>query len=517
MIETVHWGGDPHKPVTTFPGGIRPRRSFESWRETMRGRSLRWSTNDTAAAHGLRERILERRQTVERNLSEERNRYLAQNDVLTQLPNRSSFHVALVRKVGDAQREGRQLAVLFIDVDHLRLFNDQFGHATGDLILQAAAARIAGCVRHNDVVARLGGDEFVVILPDIVSERDADLVAEKVLAAVAEPFVAPGTPELRFTASVGIALYPKDALDAETLLRQADLAMYRAKERGRNDFRHFGSGDTLPTYDRLAFEQRIGHGLTWNEFVPFYQPIVSARSGDLLGMEALARWNHPELGLLLPARFIALAEESQLIVTLGQAMLHAACTDCARWRLLPGKHDLRVSVNVSARQFREDDFAESVGSILAQTGLVPNGLQLELTESVLIGNEHYAMKTLQALADAGVSVAIDDFGTGYSSLSYLRHLRVDALKIDQSFVADLRTRPDDTAIIRAIIAMAHSLKLDVVAEGVETLEQLDFLRAAGCDTIQGFFIGKPLAYAAAIAFIENFESAASGKRNDSSP
>ena len=503
-IRNVYWGGDPNKPATALEGAIRPRESFASWRQTMRGHSERWTSHDRSAARNLRHRILERRQTIERGRAEERIRHLAHYDMLTQLPNRASFHDALSRSVDAAERDHSALAVLFVDIDRLKLFNDAFGHATGDLMLQVAATRMRECVRRDDVVARLGGDEFVIILPKIASEGDADRVAAKVLAAISEPFSGAGNSDLRFTASLGIALYPKDALEPETLLRHADLAMYRAKERGRNEFQRFGTGDALPNYERLTFERRLERGLGRNEIIPFYQPIVSAKNGELLGMEALARWQHPELGMLAPARFIALAEESRLIVLLGEAMLRAACTDCARWRQMPGRADLRVAVNVSARQFREDGFLQSIVDMLALTGLDPGGLELELTESMLIGNEAYAMKTLHALADAGIGVAIDDFGTGYSSLSYLRRLPVDTLKIDQSFVRELSALPDDSAIVRAIIAMAHSLKLAVVAEGVETLEQLEFLCAAGCDSLQGYYIAKPFAHPDATAFIDGF-------------
>jgi diguanylate cyclase (GGDEF)-like protein len=505
LIQSVQWGGDPRTPATEHAGKLHPRTSFSLWRETVREQSRRWSKSDVITGQSLRQRIFERAQAIDRRRAEERIRYLAHYDSLTQLPNRTAFYEALDRSIGAAERDGSMLAVLFVDLDRLKLFNDSFGHAIGDRMLQAAATRMRDCVRRGDVVARLGGDEFVVILTALSKDYEADVVAGKLLEAISQPFFIPEHPELRFTASVGIAVYPKDAQDANSLLQQADLAMYRAKERGRNDFQRFSAGDASPTYERLAFEREIHQGLLRGEFLPYYQPIVSARTGRLIAMEALARWIHPEHGLLPPARFIALAEESQLIVTLGETMLRAACTQCALWRTIPGREKLRVSVNVSARQFREDGFLDLVRSTLEQTGLAPDALQLELTESMLIGDEQYAMKTLRALSDAGISVAIDDFGTGYSSLSYLKRLPVDALKIDQSFVRDLSSLPDDSAIVRAIIAMAHSLKLAVVAEGVETSEQLQFLQAEGCDAIQGYFIGKPIAPAAATAIVNRTE------------
>jgi predicted signal transduction protein with EAL and GGDEF domain len=371
--------------------------------------------------------------------------------------------------------------------------------------LQEASLRMQGCVRHDDIVARLGGDEFVIISPNLGKERDADFVARKVLAAVAEPFSIAQHPEIRFTASVGIAVYPQDAQDAETLLQHADLAMYRAKKQGRNGYQRFDSSDAGLTYERLTFERRIQQGLENDEFVPFYQPVVSLRTGRVESTEALARWIHPDRGLLPPSQFIPIAEESRLIVKLGETMLRAACAQGARWRATAGGEKLRVSVNVSARQFRETGFLRTVQDAVAETGLAPDGLGLELTESLLLGDEEYAIRTLRALADAGISIAIDDFGTGYSSLSYLKRLPVDVLKIDQSFIRDLSSAPDDTAIVRAVIAMAHSLKLKVIAEGVETETQLEFLRAEGCDAIQGFLIGKPVSHSEATAFIERFD------------
>jgi diguanylate cyclase (GGDEF)-like protein len=490
VIRTVNWGGDIRNTVTASDGTLHPRSSFDLWRETLRGQSLRWSSHDVAVARDLRSRIVERSQGIERQQAEERIRYLAHHDALTQLPNRAAFYEMLKRTIDEAGRAGAAAALLFVDLDHFKLFNDAFGHDVGDRILQAAATRMRACVRHDDFVARLGGDEFVIILPRVAHIDDADRVASKVIAAISAPFHVPGKSELRFTASVGVAVYPKDADDADTLLQHADVAMYRAKEQGRNAFQHFGLGGSGKTYERLSFERRIQEGLTRGEFVPFYQPISNMLTARIVGMEALARWLHPDLGLLAPAKFIAVAEESRAIVTLGEVMLRAACEQTARWCRDVGA--LRVSVNVSARQFREPEFLHDVLAIVAETGIAPEALQLEVTESLLIGDEAYAIRTLRALADAGISIAIDDFGTGYSSLSYLKRLPVNVLKIDQSFIRDLTVLADDGAIVRAIIAMAHSLKLKVVAEGVERYDQLAFLQAEDCDEIQGYLIGRPL-------------------------
>ncbi len=505
MLREVHWGGDIREHTIERDGRLHPRASFALWRQPVCGQSARWSSADAAASRTVRQHILERSQIIERGQAEARICFLAHHDVLTQLPNRASVHDILQTSMREARRTASMLAVLFIDIDHFKLFNDAFGHATGDRILQAAAARMRRCVRHDDVVARLGGDEFVIVLRDLGSERDAEVVAEKVLAVIAEPLMVAALPEIRFTVSVGIAVYPADADDVDALLGHADLAMYRAKTNGRNAHARFDAGDAGPTYERLTLERRIERGLEAGEFVPYYQPIVDARSGRLVAMEALARWNHPDEGVLPPARFIALAEETRLIVTLGKAMLRAACAHCAAWIATPGAGEMHVSVNVSARQFRDETFLETVLEALAETGLPPRGLQLELTESLLIGDEAYAVRTLRALFEAGVGMAIDDFGTGYSSLSYLKRLPVDALKIDQSFVRDL-SLPDDSSIVRAIIAMAHSLKLSVIAEGVETAEQLAFLQSEGCDSIQGYFIARPQSHADATAFIASYDA-----------
>jgi EAL domain-containing protein (putative c-di-GMP-specific phosphodiesterase class I) len=311
-------------------------------------------------------------------------------------------------------------------------------------------------------------------------------------------------------------VYPRDAADSEALVQHADLAMYRAKEQGRNSFQHFDAADITRSYEQLSMQRRIDDGLKNNEFLPYYQPIVDLGSGKIIALEALARWHDPEFGVVPPVKFIGIAEESRLIVTLGGVMLRAACAQAVVWRQRPGLEDLYVSVNVSARQFREQDFFATVLEALAQTGLPPAGLQLELTESIVIGDEHYAIETLRALSDAGISIAIDDFGTGYSSLSYLTRLPVDVLKIDQSFIRNLSAMSDGNAIVRAVIAMAHTLKLAVVAEGVETAEQLAFLREEGCDRIQGYLIAKPLECAEATLLLERFEPLvpARGTRDD---
>jgi diguanylate cyclase (GGDEF)-like protein len=504
VVENVDWAGDFRTAVTEYGGKLHPRISFALWKEVQRGRSERWSPHDIASAHRLRECIFERAQAIERRRAKEHIRFIAHHDSLTGLPNRIAFHDILRQLTAHAEANGETLSVFFVDVDHFKLFNDEFGHAAGDQILQAAATRMRESVRHTDVVARLGGDEFAIILPNVANEGDADAIASKILAKIAEPLRISEARDLSFTVSVGIAIYPRDASETGLLLQRADNAMYRAKERGRNSFQHFDGGMTGVAYERLTLERRIEEGLRNDEFVAYYQPIVEVKNGRLVAFEALARWAHPERGILAPSEFILIAEESGSIVTLGTVMLRAACATVADWRRRPGNEALYVSVNVSARQFREPGFLETVQQMLACEGLPVGAIQLELTESMLLADER-AMEILRAFAAAGIGISIDDFGTGYSSLSYLIRMPVNVLKIDQSFVRNLNAGDGSSAIVRAIIAMARSLNMLVVAEGVETIEQLAILRTEGCDKVQGYFVDKPMSAQAAGSLIDRFK------------
>jgi len=507
VSESIDWGGDIRVPAIERDGTLRPRRSFELWKEVVSGRSLRWSNRDVENASRLRALLIERFQNSQRRSSDDRLLYIARHDSLTDLPNRASLHDTLHALIRGAAADREMLAVLFVDVDHFKLFNDEFGHATGDGILQAAATRLKATVRHDDVVARLGGDEFVIVARRISNEADAEALARKVLAAVSAPLEIAGPKKIQFTVSVGIAVYPRDAEDADALLQQADLAMYQVKRRGRNGYQTFDAADTSPTYETLTRERRIDEGLRNGEFVPYYQPIVDLETGRLVALEALARWNHPDLGIVLPSGFIPIAEASDLIVTLGTFMLAAACKALVQWRAIAGREKLLVAVNLSARQFRKTGFLDIVRRTLDETGLPADALHLELTESMLIGDDG-SIATLEALAEAGIGISIDDFGTGYSSLSYLTRLPVDLIKIDRSFVSTLNKQSGGNAVVRAIIAMAHSLKLTVIAEGVETAEQLAFLRAERCDEIQGYLVAKPLSASDATKFVESSDALA---------
>ena len=427
---------------------------------------------------------------TERKEAEERLSFLAQHDALTGLPNRLLFTDRLQQAMIEAQRHQRLAGVAFLDLDSFKNINDSLGHDIGDVTLVAVAARLREALRPGDTVARLGGDEFAIVLSDIAKVEDTPMIAQRILEIFTEPFQVDGR-EIFISASLGITLYPIDGSDAETLLRNADTAMYRAKVHGRSTCQFYTAEMTQRANEDMALEGALRHAIQRKELALHYQPIVDLNNGRILGVEALMRWQHPQLGLIPPVRFIPLAEESGLIVPLGAWALREACEQTRAWRNA-GFNDLYVAVNLSSRQFREPDLAERIAQILADTGLEGRHLVLELTESMLLTNIENTTRMMQELDTMGVRFAIDDFGTGYSSLSYLKRFPIDVLKIDQSFVRDITTDPDDAAIVRAIITMAHSLGMRVVAEGVETREQLSFLHANSCDAMQGYYFSQPL-------------------------
>jgi diguanylate cyclase (GGDEF)-like protein len=398
-------------------------------------------------------------------------------------------------------RYNRGIAVMFIDIDRFKVINDSLGHSAGDRMLQDCARRLTECLRESDTIARLGGDEFVVMIENFTAPRDAIVVAQKVLVGMAKPFFVDGQ-EFLVSASIGISTFPDDGADAETLLKNADIAMYRAKDLGRNNYQFYSAQMNKHTFERLAMESSLRRAVERNEFLLHYQPKLDLRTGAIAGVEALVRWQHPDWGMVSPAQFIPLAEETGLIVQIGEWVLRTACEQSRKWRE-EGIPALRIAVNLSARQFAQKTLLRDVGRIIAESGLTPESLELEITESLVMHNPEQATQTLEELKAMGISLSIDDFGTGYSSLSYLKRFPLDCVKIDRSFIKDIPVDADDMAITKGVIALGHSLRLKVVAEGVETAEQLDFLRANDCDELQGFFFSKPLPSEEVTTFLKN--------------
>jgi diguanylate cyclase (GGDEF)-like protein len=416
--------------------------------------------------------------------------YLAYHDGLTGLPNRSMFSKVLNQSINEAQRYGRKLAVAFLDLDRFKQINDTLGHEAGDQLLKEVAVRLKGCVRSSDTVARLGGDEFVVLLPELEDEKYAAIVAQKILAAVARPFGLMGQ-EFRVTASIGICSYPQDGLDEQTLTKNADIAMYQAKAEGKNNFQFYSKKLNANSLERLTLESSLRHALERNEFRLYYQAKRDIASGRITGMEALLRWEHPDLGIVAPMRFIPIAEETGLIVPIGKWVLKTVCLQSISWQR-QGLPALSIAVNMTARQFLDEQLLADVASLLTETGVDPHLLEIELNESLLIHNVERTIRILTGLKGLGVKIAVDDFGTGYSSLAMLQRFPLDTIKIDRSLMRDVFGTTDDTGLADAIIAMGKSLSLTVVAQGVETKEQAEHLRLHACDELQGFYFKRPL-------------------------
>ena len=429
-------------------------------------------------------------QSFQRRLAEDQLRFIATHDSLTDLPNRSLFNERLRHALHQGTRYTRGIAVMFIDMDRFKVVNDSLGHSAGDRLLQDSAKRLAECLRESDTVARLGGDEFVVMIENFTAPKDAIAVAQKALASLAKPFFVDGQ-EFLMSASIGISTFPDDGKDAETLLKNADIAMYRAKDQGRNNYQFYSAQMNKHTFERLAMESSLRRAVERSEFLLHYQPKLDLRTGAIAGVEALVRWQHPDWGMVSPAQFIPLAEETGLIVQIGEWVLRAACEQNKRWRD-QGIPPLRVAVNLSARQFAQKTLLSDIAKTIAQSGLTPDCIELEITESLVMTNPEHATETLHKLKTMGISLSIDDFGTGYSSLAYLKRFPIDCIKIDRSFIKDIPTEADDMAITKGVIALGHSLRLKVVAEGVETKEQQDFLRSNDCDEMQGYLFSKPL-------------------------
>ncbi|RZI42029.1 EAL domain-containing protein [Herbaspirillum sp. HC18] len=425
----------------------------------------------------------------ERKQTEQTIRHLAFHDPLTGLPNRRLFSDRLHQAAAVRHRKDHSFALMLLDLDRFKTVNDTLGHDIGDALLKAVAARLLGSIRQGDTLARMGGDEFALIALEISQPEDMARLAEKLLMVLKEPFHLLGH-ELYVTTSIGVTLYPNDAADAEALVKNADIALYRAKDLGRNNFQFFTGDMNAAMMHRLQLESAMRWAIEREEFILNYQPQADVVTGRINSAEALIRWCHPELGMISPARFIPLAEETGMIVQIGEWVLRTACAQAKAWQT--AGMPIRVAVNLSARQFHQGDLAETITGILTEFDLPPNLLEVELTEGILMEDTAQTTAVLDKLHAMGVQISIDDFGTGYSSLSYLKRLPIQILKIDQSFVRDIHTDPDDRAIVTAVIALAHSMKLKVVAEGVETLEQLAFLREYRCDVMQGYLFSRPV-------------------------
>ncbi len=420
--------------------------------------------------------------------------YQANHDSLTGLANRNLLNDRIEQAVAWSKRNGHVMGVMLLDLDHFKLINDASGHSAGDALLKEVAQRLTACVRETDTVARLGGDEFVIILTDLPQPDDVDQIAEKILSALSRPAEIAGR-DIFVTASIGVSLYPRDGDQGEILLRYADMAMYRVKEHGRNSVRQFVPEMGSTAISRLDMEGAMRRGLERGEFVLHYQPKIDLATQAVVGAEALIRWQHPQIGLIHPMEFIRLAEETGLILPLGEWVLTEACKQQVLWRQ-QGLAALDISINMSARQFRQDELTDRIAAVFASTGADPAHFIVELTESMVMHDVDSALGSLRALKKLGLSLSLDDFGTGYSSLSYLRRFPIDELKIDRSFINDIHTNPDDAAIAGAIIAMARSLGLLVVAEGVENKEQAELLSTLGCAQVQGYYYARPLTVSA---------------------
>ncbi|MCH8020275.1 EAL domain-containing protein [candidate division KSB1 bacterium] len=417
-------------------------------------------------------------------------RHLAYHDALTILPNRHLLHDRLQQALAQSKRSGKLAALLFLDLDGFKRINDTLGHGIGDLLLKSVAKRLKTTVRQVDTVARLGGDEFTIVLLEINHAQDAKDVAQKILKVISQPYKIEEH-ELFVTASVGISIYPDDGSDIESLIRKADIAMYRAKGQGKNNYQVYNLSMDAKFFERLTLENSLRKAVENEELVAYYQPQVDLRTGEITGVEALVRWQHQKFGLVPPDKFIPLAEETGVILEIDEWMMKTACRQIKNWER-EGIANIRVAVNLSTRQFRQKNLTEKVAQILNDSAVQPENLCLEITENEVMHNIETTVEILQALKKMGVLLSLDDFGTGYSSLSYLKRFPIDILKIDRTFVNGIPSDRDDTAISTAIVVLAHSMELQVIAEGVEEPEQIAFLQSLQCDEIQGFYFSRPL-------------------------
>ena len=462
-----------HFEITAFP--IDP----QSW--THNSRTQGGGSGQNASYYGTARDVTERKE------AEAFINFQAYHDLLTRLPNRALFKDRLELAITHARRERQKLAVMFLDLDRFKVINDTLGHAMGDRLLQAVTQRLESCLRKGDTLSRFGGDEFTLLLPSIHSNEDASQIARKLIKTLKAPFVL-GEHEVFVGVSIGISIYPEAGDTMDQLIQNADIAMYNVKARGKDSYRFFSESMSIDSTNRLHLERDLRLALERGELRVFYQPQVCAATDQVLGLEALVRWQHPERGLLYPRDFLGLAEETKLISRLSEQVLDQACRDVGQW-IRAGHQDLRLAVNLSPVEVEHPRFVETLMDRVNANRFPPGNLEIEITENVIMNDLEQISQKLRELADLGVRIAIDDFGTGYSSLNYLHRLPIHTLKVDQSFVKAIRSGVDDACIVNAIIAMAHGLKLEIVAEGVETDKQLEYLRTLGCHQVQGFFYG----------------------------
>lgn len=448
-----------------------------------------WSGDEQHFAASMADLVALAMEASERKLTEEKLNRLSYYDPLTDLPNRVLFVDRVNQAMITARRYQKNVAVMFLDLDNFKRINDTLGHAIGDDLLRAVAGRLKKTLYETDTLTRVGGDEFTILLSGLEQPNDAVKVADKIFAALKEPFQIAGH-DLYMTSSMGIAIFPTDGIDCETLLKNADTAMYQAKEKGKNHYRLYSSSMSVRAFERLILENSLRRALEKGEMEVYYQPIVDIKTNTMIATEALLRWRHPQFGLVGPSEFIPIAEETGLIISLGEWVMRQACLQICEWQR-QGFKPIRCSVNLSDRQFNDTDMVSVVKTVIKDTGINPHYLELELTEGMIMKNLEEAVDTLSRLKEMGVHISIDDFGTGHSSLNYIKHLPLDLLKIDRSFISDISTDPEDAAIAKAIISMAHNLKLQVTAEGVETEQQLNILRSYDCDFMQGYYFSKP--------------------------
>ena len=475
----------------------RPRQSFEAWREIVKEQAKPWSVDEIKLAKSLALHIY---MAVMQRRVEETMRHQVSHDSLTGLANRLLFNERLSLALANAHQRGEMLGVAFLDLDSFKTINDTLGHAIGDLLLQRVAARLSDCLAPGDSISRWGGDEFTFLLSHISSGEDAAQICQKILNALSAPFELDGA-EFYVIGSLGIALAPYDGQDSESLLKKADAAMHRAKQEGRNNYQLYVPAIGDRAQERLILETNLHKALEREEFCLHYQPQVELKTDKIVGMESLIRWQHPELGLVPPNQFIPLAEETGLICEIGEWVLREACSQNRAWQQA-GLPPISIAVNLSVRQLRQKDLLTAIARILQETNLDPRYLELEITESIALYDLCDTLSVLQELRKMGIQIAMDDFGTGYSSLSSLKRLPLDRLKIDKSFIRDLTSSPEDAAIIKVVVALGQGLKMDVIAEGVETLAQLQFLRSLDCYGVQGYLFSKPLPASEATALYQ---------------